>query len=168
MARIAMLVGEGYEDSEFQTPYNRMQNAGHEVIVIGVEKGAIVHDKLGTSQVEVEYVADEIQVDDIDAVIIPGGHGPDKLRLDPVMVEFTREFAISGKPLAAICHGPQLLIESDVVKGRSMTSWPSIRKDLINAGADWKDQAVVEDANLITSRQPADLDAFCEAILRRL
>ncbi|MDT8404997.1 DJ-1/PfpI family protein [Sulfuriflexus sp.] len=85
MARIAMLAGEGYEDSEFQTPYNRMRNAGHEVIVVGTEKGASVHDKLGTSQVEVRYAADEIQVDDIDAVIIPGGHGPDKLRLASAM-----------------------------------------------------------------------------------
>ena len=114
----------------------------------------------------------EIQVlsapEDFDAVVIPGGHGPDKLRLDEAMVEFTRRFHASGKPLAAICHGPQLLIEAEVVKGRTMTSWPSVRKDLINAGAQWVDQAVVEDDNLITSRTPADLAAFCEAVLKRV
>lgn len=168
MSKIAITVAEGYEDSEFQNPYECLRRAGHDVVVLGLEKGATVHGKKGRSQAEIEATVSDVKPDDFDALVIPGGHAPDILRLDEPMVEFTRKFAASGRPLAAICHGPQLLIEAEAVKGRTMTSWPSIRKDLINAGANWVDQPVVEDINLITSRKPDDLDAFCEAILRQL
>ena len=168
MSKIAMLVGDGYEDTEFQVPYDRLRGAGHTVTVLGTRHGDVVHGKRGESQVGIEFTAAEVEPEAFDAVVIPGGHGPDKLRLDEDLVGFTRHFAASGKPLAAICHGPQLLIEAGVVKGRRLTSWPSVRKDLVNAGANWVDQPVVEDGNLITSRKPADLDAFCEAVLKRL
>ncbi|MDT8452152.1 MAG: type 1 glutamine amidotransferase domain-containing protein [Gammaproteobacteria bacterium] len=168
MSKIAMPIAEGYEDSEFQTPYECLRRAGHDVVVLGLEKGATVHGKKGQSKAEIEATVSDVKPEDFDALVIPGGHAPDTLRLDGSMVEFTRQFAASGRPLAAICHGPQLLIEAEVVKGRTMTSWPSIRKDLINAGAIWVDQPVVEDINLITSRKPDDLNSFCDAILRQL
>jgi protease I len=103
-----------------------------------------------------------------DALVIPGGYSPDHLRMDPRMVDLTRDMARSGRPVAAICHGPWMLAEADVARGRMMTSWPSIRTDLVNAGAKWIDREVVEDGNLITSRKPSDLDAFSEALLRHL
>jgi protease I len=168
MSTIAMLVGEGYEDSEFQVPYERLREAGHEVVVVGSERGSTVHGKRGNSEIRIQHTASELRPEDFDAVVIPGGYGPDKLRLDEAMVAFTRDFNAGGRPLAAICHGPQLLIEAGVVKGRTLTSWPSVRTDLINAGASWVDQELVEDGNLITSRKPADLDAFCAALLARL
>jgi len=100
--------------------------------------------------------------------VIPGGYSADHLRLDAGVVAFVADFNATGKPVAAICHGPQLLIEAEVVEGHTLTSWPSIRKDLINAGAKWVDREAVVDGNLITSRKPADLDAFCDEILSRL
>jgi deglycase len=163
-----MLVGDGYEDAEFQVPYDRLRDAGHEVLVLGLERGATAHGKRGESEIGIARRADEVSPEEFDAVVIPGGYGPDRLRLDAAMVEFTRRFDATGKPLAAICHGPQLLIEAEVVKGRTLTSWPSVRKDLLNAGAHWVDREVVQDGNLLTSRRPADLEAFCEALLRRL
>lgn len=168
MSKVAMIVGDGYEDSEFQVPYDKLREAGHEVLVVGRQRGSIVHGKLGKSEIEIQTTAAEIGPEQFDAVVIPGGHGPDKLRLDKAIVEFTRQFFATGKPLAAICHGPQLLIEADVVKGRKLTSWPSVRTDLINAGANWVDQELVEDDNLITSRKPEDLEAFSGAVLKRL
>lgn len=168
MSRVAMLVGDEYEDSEFQVPYECLRNAGHEVVVLGSERDSLVRGKRGDSAVHIEHTPDEVDVGGFDAVVVPGGHGPDKLRIDASMVEFTRRFADSGKPLAAVCHGPQLLIEAGVVSGRKLTSWPSVRTDLINAGAQWVDQAVVEDGNLITSRKPDDLEQFCDAVLKRL
>lgn len=168
MAKIAMLVGDEYEDSEFQVPYDKLREAKHEVLVVGTQRGHVVKGKRGKSKIEIEATASEISPDEFDAVVIPGGHGPDKLRLDQAMVNFTRHFFETGKPLAAVCHGPQLLIEAKIVKGRKLTSWPSVRTDLINAGAEWVDQAVVVDDNLITSRKPDDLEEFTNAILERL
>lgn len=168
MARIAILLGEGYEDSEFDEPYACLKDAGHELVVIGSEKGATVHGKKGGSRFEIEHTADEFQPKDFDAIVIPGGHGPDNLRLDKALVALLSDFFQTGRPVAAICHGPQLLIEAEVVRGRTMTSWPSVRKDLENAGADWRDAPVVVDDNLITSRKPDDLHDFCGAILDKV
>jgi len=168
MSKVAMLVGDDYEDSEFQKPYDRLKQAGHEVTVLGTKHGSIAHGKHRKSEIAIQATAAEVSPEDFDAVVIPGGYGPDKLRLDDAMVDFTRRFFKSGKPVAAVCHGPQLLIEADVVEGHTMTSWPSVRKDLINAGAKWQDKEVVVDANLITSRKPDDLDAFCNTLLNRL
>lgn len=109
-----------------------------------------------------------MRVDDFDALVIPGGYSPDKLRINEGMVEFTREFVQSGKPVAAICHAGWMLAEAVVVRDRRLTSVRNIRTDLVNAGADWVDQEVVVDGNLITSRTPADLRPFCDALLEQL
>lgn len=168
MATIVMPVGEGFEDSEFSVPCERLQEAGHTVLTVGVERGARIWGKRGKAMVTIEHIPDDLDPESVDALMIPGGYSPDHLRTEQSIVSFVRRFAASGKPLAAICHGPQLLIEADVVEGRELTSWPSVRKDLENAGAHWVDREVVEDGNLITSRRPEDLDAFCDAILERL
>ncbi len=168
MAKVAMPIGEGFEDSEFSEPYERLKDAGHEVVTIGAERGARIWGKNGKAMATIDHIPDDLSPDDIDALVIPGGQSPDHLRTNQSIVAFVRHFAENNKPIAAICHGPQLLIEAEVVEGRELTSWPSVRKDLENAGAQWRDREVVEDGNLITSRRPEDLDAFCEAILARL
>lgn len=168
MARIAMPLAQGFEDSEFSVPECRLRDAGHEIVVFGSAPGEIVTGKRGEAQVTVQTTAEALDVDDIDMLVIPGGLSPDRLRTDRRVVDFVRRFFDSGKPIAAICHGPQLLIEAEVVDGRTLTSWPSVRTDLENAGATWIDQDLVEDSNLVTSRKPEDLEVFCKAILGRL
>lgn len=164
MARVVIIVGEGFEDSEFQVPYDRLKKAGHEIDIMGVEAGTDVHGKRGKSVAHTNVSAHAAYPDHYDALIIPGGYGPDRLRANEDIVSFVEGFMNSGKPVAAICHGPQLLIEADTVRGRTLTSWPSVKTDLFNAGAAWVDQALVMDGNLITSRKPDDLDVFCNAI----
>jgi protease I len=168
MAKIVMPVGEGFEDSEFSEPCERLKEAGHEVVTIGVERDARFWGKRGKTMVTIDRAAEEIDANEVDALVIPGGHSPDELRTHAGIVALIRRVAENNKPVAAICHGPQLLIEAELVEGREVTSWPSVRKDLENAGARWVDRAVVEDGNIITSRKPDDLDAFCQAILNRL
>ena len=168
MARIAFILAEMFEDSEFREPYERLREAGHDIVVIGAEAGKELAGKKREEVVTVEASIRDVTSDSFDALVIPGGYSPDHLRMDPRMVDLTRDMVRAGKPVAAICHAPWMLAEADVAKGRSMTSWPSIRTDLVNAGAKWIDREVVEDGNLITSRKPADLPAFSEAILRQL
>lgn len=168
MARIAMLLDDMFEDSEFRVPYDRLRNAGHEVTVVGREAGKQVTGKQGKEKVTPDRAIADVSADDFDAVVIPGGYSPDHLRTDIKMVGLTRETYLKGKPLAAVCHGPWMLVEADVADGHTVTSWPSIKTDLINAGARWVDREVVEDGNLITSRNPRDLEAFSDAILRQL
>ncbi len=168
MAKVAMPVGEGFEDSELSEPLTRLREAGHEVVTIGLQRGDRIWGKQGTFMATIDQGPDDVDPTTFDALVIPGGYSPDHLRIAPSMVDFVRRFAETNKPVAAICHGPQLLIEADLVEGRELTSWSSVRKDLENAGARWVDRAVVEDGNLITSRSPDDLDPFCDAILARL
>jgi len=168
MARIAMPVAADFEDSELTVPKQRLEAAGHEVVLIGPRQGETVEGKRGEAIVQIDAAVADVEPGSFDAVVIPGGYSPDHLRTDPQVVAFVRRFADLGRPLAAICHGPQLLIEADVVRGRTLTSWPSVRTDLIHAGAEWVDRAVVEDQNLITSRKPDDLEEFSKAILQRL
>lgn len=168
MARIAMPLAQDFEDSEFTVPFDRLKNAGHEIVVFGSKAGEIVIGKRGQARATIDRVASDLDPKEFDALVIPGGYSPDHLRLDRDVVSFVRVFAATGKPVAAVCHGPQLLIEADVVKGRKVTSWPSVRTDLVNAGAKWVDREVVIDDNLITSRKPEDLEAFCGAILSHL
>jgi protease I len=168
MARIAMLLDDMFEDSEFRVPYDRLREAGHEVVVVGRQANRQVTGKRGKEKVTTEVASADVSADQFDAVVIPGGYSPDRLRMDPKMVGLTRETFLRGKPLAAVCHAPWMLVEADVADGRTVTSWPSIKTDLINAGARWVDREVVEDENLITSRKPEDLEAFSQAILRQL
>lgn len=163
-----MLLDDMFEDSEFRVPYDRLREAGHEVVVVGKQANRQVTGKRGKEKVTTEMASADASADQFDAVVIPGGYSPDHLRMDPKMVGLTRETFLRGKPLAAVCHAPWMLVEADVADGRTVTSWPSIKTDLINAGARWVDREVVEDENLITSRKPDDLEAFSKAILRQL
>lgn len=168
MANVATIIGPEFEDSELEHPREALQNAGHTVTLLGTEPGARVRGKQGALDEMVEVSAAHAQIDAYDALLIPGGHAPDNLRTDAEVVNFVREFARTDKPIAAICHGPQLLIEAGATAGRTMTSFPSVRTDLENAGAHWVDEPVVVDRNLITSRTPDDLAPFCDALLEQL
>jgi len=168
MAKIAIPLANDFEDSEFTVPCERLRAAGHEIVVVGTEAGATVRGKRGKASARIERSSRQLDPREFDALVIPGGYSPDHLRLDNDLVSFVRRLVQSGKLVAAVCHAPQLLIEADVVRGRTMTSWPSVRKDLENAGARWVDREVVEDGNMITSRKPEDLAAFSDAVLRRL
>jgi protease I len=167
MAHIAILVDNDFEDSEFSVPYSKIIDADHNVTVIGDKASKEIKGKRNETTTTVQKAVDDVSPEDFDALVIPGGYSPDRLRMNNAAVTFTRNFFETGKPIAAVCHGPQLLIEADVVKGKTVTSWPSVRTDLINAGATWIDESVVEDGNLITSRKPDDLDVFCHALLKR-
>jgi protease I len=167
MAKVAFILADLYEDSEFTQPWQRLREAGHQTTIIGLRRGAQVKGKKGHSTVTDLAIA-EVRADDFDALVIPGGYSPDKLRVDEGMVTLTRELVRSGRPVAAICHAGWMLAEADVVRGRRVTSVRNIRTDLVNAGADWVDEEVVVDGNLITSRTPADLPAFCDALLEQL
>jgi protease I len=161
-------LGEGFEDSEFAVPREKLRQAGHEVVVFGVRANQKLTGKRRAVEATTDASAADLQASDFDALVIPGGYSPDHLRLDQDVVRFVRDFTRSGKPVAAICHGLQLLIEADSVRGRTVTSWPSVRKDLENAGASWVDRPVVVDDDLITSRKPEDLKMFCDAVLASL
>jgi len=169
--RIACLLDSGYEDSEFRKPYEAFRGAGHEVVVIGLEAGTEVRGKRGEDAVRIDKGISEVWPDDFDALFIPGGYSPDHLRADDRVVDFTRAFFERERPVFAICHGPQLLITADVVKGRTLTAWRTIQVDLAKAGARVVDEEVVVDRNLVTSRQPSDVDAFSReslSLLQRL
>jgi protease I len=164
MARIAFVIGEDFEDSEFRKPCAALRSAGHEVEVIGIEAGKHIKGKKGETEVTIEKAVADAKASDYDALVIPGGYSPDHLRTDDKMVAFVAKMAETGKIIAAICHAPSLLIEARVVKGKLLTSWPSIRTDLINAGAKWIDGDAIIDGQLITSRNPHDIPAFVRAI----
>jgi protease I len=168
MAKVAVPLAAGFEDSEFTVPRERLLAAGHEVVVLGLRAGETAVGKRGRARVRIEAEPGRVEVDDFDALLIPGGHSPDHLRHDRATVDFVRRFYESGKPVAAICHGPQLLVEAGVVSGRTLTSWPSVSTEIENAGANWIDNDLVEDENLITSRKPEDLEIFCKALLERI
>jgi protease I len=168
MAKVVFLIDDGFEDSEFRVPLERFTAAGHDTIVVGVEAGRTVTGKRGQEHARLEQTPADCNPNEIDAVVVPGGWSPDRLRTHDDVVELVRAAGIAGKPVAAICHGPSLLLEADLVRGRRVTSWPSIRTDLVNAGAKWEDADVVCDGNVITSRRPDDLSAFCAAVLEAL
>lgn len=167
MGRVAFLVDNVFEDSEFQVPYDRVREAGHQAVIAGKSAGTEVTGKNGT-KITIEKGSADLVAGDVDAVVVPGGYSPDKIRTDERLVALTRQAYDAGKPVAAICHAGWMLAEADVVRGKTVTSVSSIRTDLVNAGATWVDKEVVEDGNLITSRTPADLPAFCDALLRQL
>jgi protease I len=164
MARIAFVLGEDFEDSEFRKPYDALVGDGHTVDVLGAKADEVMHGKKGKEHVRIDAAASEQDPSSYDALVIPGGYSPDHLRTDKGVVAFVDAMIRDGKLVAAVCHGPQLLIEVDGVRGRTVTSWPSVKTDLKNAGATWVDREVVVDGTLITSRMPDDLPAFTEAI----
>jgi protease I len=168
MARVAFIVDQMFEDSEFRVPYDRVTQAGHEAVIVGIDRKATISGKHGEEKLTPDKTIDEVSAAEFEALVIPGGYSPDRLRMNRAMVGLTRELFLSGKPVAAVCHAGSMLVEADIADARTVTSWPSIKTDLINAGARWVDREVVEDGNLITSRKPADLDAFSTALLRQL
>jgi len=168
MSKIAFLIDEMFEDSEFRVPYDRLRAAGHTVDILGRQAGATMDGYRHKEQVKIEKPVAQARVEDYDALVIPGGYSPDHLRTQREAVTFTRSMALANKLVAAVCHAPSLLIEADLVYGRQITSWPSIRTDLVNAGSRWVDREVAIDGNLITSRRPDDLPAFSDAILHLL
>lgn len=158
--RIALLATDGFEDSELQQPLEAVENYGADVVVISDHMDTI-SGKDGLP-VEVDVSIDTAKASDFDGLLLPGGvANPDKMRLNSKAIEFVRDFFKQHKPVAAICHAPWLLAEAGVLQGRKVTSWPSLKTDMENAGAKWVDQAVVTDHGLVTSRNPDDLDAFC-------
>jgi len=166
--KIAILATSGFEESELFEPKRALEKSGAQVFIIAPEKTRIKGWNHGnwSKEIGVHKSVQEANESDYDALLLPGGViNPDKLRRDEKAVEFVRRFFNSNKPVAAICHAPQMLIEADVVRGRTLTSISAIRKDLINAGANWVDQEVVVDHNLITSRNPEDIPAFTRTLI---
>jgi deglycase len=166
--RVAILVEDEFEDLELTGPLEALRAAGAAVTIVGPTRGATYRGKRGEAAVASDLAAGAARMRDFDALVIPGGHAPDKMRMRHAMVDLTREAMEAGKPVAAICHGPQLLISADAVRGRTLTCWPSIAVDVKNAGGLYVDKPVVEDGNLITSRKPDDVAVFSEAIIRAL
>lgn len=166
--RVAILAEEDFEDSELIEPMRALKGTSARVLIVGSGSQETYRGKRGSATVRVDATADRVKAEDFDAVIVPGGYAPDKMRLHQSMIDLIRKAHDLGKVVAAICHGPQLLISAEIVKGRRVTSWPSIALDLRNAGADWVDEPVVQDENLITSRKPADLPRFNKAIIKAL
>jgi protease I len=166
--RIACVLGPKFEDSEFKQPYDAFRNSGHEVLIVGLEAGAVLKGDKGQVEATVERTFQDVKPDGFDALFIPGGGSPDKLRAHDEAVKFTKAFMQAGKPVFAICHGPQLLLTADEFKGHRMTAWKTVQGDLKKAGADVVDQEVMVDRNLVTSRQPSDIPAFIRESLKVL
>lgn len=166
--KVAILIENGVEDAEFQVPYNGLKQAGVEVVVLGSRTNEKYTGKQGKLSMQPDGTTTEAIAAEFDAVIIPGGMAPDKMRRNPNTVNFVQEAMQQGKLVAAVCHGPQVLIEGDLLRGKQATGFVAIRKDMINAGANYIDEPLVVDGNLITSRQPGDLAIFTTAILSRL
>jgi protease I len=166
---VAILAADGVERVELERPRQALEDAGARTVVISISSGQIQardHDLEDAGTFDVDEVVGNVSVDDYDALLLPGGTvNPDKLRMEAAAVQFVRGFVESGKPVASICHGPWSFVEADVARGRRLTSWPSVRTDLRNAGAEVVDEEVVTDGNITTSRSPDDLPAFCERIV---
>jgi protease I len=166
--KIACVLGPGFEDSEFKEPYDAFGAAGNEVTIVGLEAGAQLDGSKGKVRATVEKSFNAVSPDEFDALLIPGGASPDKLRAHDEAVNFVKAFMEKGQPVFAICHGPQLLLTADEYKGHRMTAWKTVLGDLQKAGADVVDQEVVVDGNLVTSRKPSDIPAFIRESLKVL
>jgi protease I len=166
--RIICLLGQGFEDSELRIPYDRLRAAGYEVDIVGSRAGEELRGKKGKETVRADKGIDDVKPDQYGALLIPGGQSPDHLRADDRFVSFVRDFDALELPVAAVCHGPQLLMSAGLVEGRMMTAWKTVQSDLEQMGAEVLDQPVVVDGNWITSRQPSDLEAFSDALIRAL
>jgi protease I len=168
MSKVAVVITDMFEDSEYTKPAEAFKKAGHELVHIGLQGGVTVKGKKDGTPVKIDKTFGEVKVADFDALLIPGGYSPDKLRAHDEPVKFVKEFMESGKTVCSICHAPQLLITAQVLKGRKITGWKSIIQDIKNAGAEFIDKEVVEDGNLISSRSPEDIPAFIQACSKRL
>lgn len=168
MSKVAFLLANQFEDSEMKEPYDAIKNAGHETVIIGLNKGETLKGKKGESSYTADQAISEAKIKDYDAIIIPGGSSPEALRLDSNILDFVKGANVKKKIIAAICHGPQILISAELLHGRTITSYPALQDDMVNAGAEFKDEEVVVDGNFITSRTPADEPAFIREILKAL
>ena len=169
--KIAILTENGFEEVELTSPKKALEEAGAEVKIVSPQKGKVKawdHDHWSI-ELPVDLQVEEANAEDFDALVLPGGvMNPDQLRLNRKSVEFAQQFLETGKPVAAICHGPQLLIETGLIRGRNMTSYPSLRTDLENAGVIWEDKEVITDNGLVTSRTPKDLEAFNKKMIEEI
>ncbi|MDE3111662.1 MAG: type 1 glutamine amidotransferase [Chloroflexota bacterium] len=167
--KVACVLANGFEDSEFKQPYDALREAGHEVTIVGLQAGQELKGDKGRETATVEKAFTDVTPQQFDALFIPGGFSPDRLRANPVAVDFVKAFFEKDKPVMAICHGPQILIAAGAQKGRRLTAWKTIQADLkAIGGADVVDQEVVVDRNLVTSRQPGDIPAFIREGLKLL
>lgn len=169
--KVAVLVTDGFEESEFTQPVEALKTAGAEVTVVSLHPGTIKSwaEKNWGKEYKVDATVKDVSAGDFDALVLPGGViNPDKLRMDVDAVAFVTGFTDEAKPIAAICHGPWTLVETNALEGRTVTSWPSLKTDLINAGAKWVDQEVVVDNGIVTSRNPGDLPAFCKKMIEEI
>lgn len=166
--KIAILVADGFEQSEMADPRKALDAAGADTKIVSPVKGKVKgwKGKDWADEFPVDIDLNQAHAEEFDALLLPGGViNPDTLRITPAAIAFVREFVKAGKPIAAICHGPSILITAEAVKGKTLTSWPAIKIDLVNAGAKWVDRDVAVDANLVTSRKPEDIPAFNKAVI---
>jgi len=168
MSKIAVIVTEMFEDSEYTKPVEAFKQAGHQIINVGLKEAETVKGKKDGTPVKIDKAVKDVSAADFDALLIPGGYSPDILRADERAVRLAKELTEKGKPIFAICHAPQLLITADVLRGRKITGYKSIVQDIKNAGAEFIDQEVVVDGNLVSSRHPGDLPAFIRECLNKL
>lgn len=169
--RVAILATDGVEQVELTEPKKHLEQAGAKTTVIAPKSGEIRawKSKEWGDKIKVDQTLDNANPSDYDALMLPGGvMNPDHLRMEPKAVQFVKEFVQSGKPVASICHGPSILIEAGVVRGKKVTSWPSIKTDLKNAGANWVDEKVVTDGQFVTSRKPDDIPDFNKTIIEHI
>lgn len=168
MATVAVIMDDWFEDVEYTQPAAAFEKAGHELVIIGLEKGKVVTGKRQKVQATIQRSLGDVSVDEFDALLIPGGYSPDRLRAHEMAVQFVKDFTKSGKPVFSICHAPQILITADVLKNRRITGYKSIIQDIKNAGAEFIDKEVVVDGNLVSSRDPGDIPAFIRKSLQKL
>lgn len=167
--KVAILIADGFEQVEMTEPRKALENAGATTRIVSIKDGQVRgwnHTEWG-NKFDVDLTIDHAQAGDFDALLLPGGvMNPDKLRMNQAAVEFVKSFFAAEKPVAAICHGPWTIVEAGAAKGRRMTSWPSVKTDLKNAGAEWVDQECVIDGNLVSSRKPDDIPAFNRGMIQ--